>query len=199
MAEKCLTTWGSTGDMWEKRLRRSRSACTCAGRVMCHFQQLWSLKPALKAVQKTWPYLDSYLSDTHDTRLRKQQKELMETLTCDTANWVNNLKKKVQQHMNPDQDTDEDSFQLKWLDSICLWCQHGAWPFAPNWDVSLIRQRWSLVSCQHLLNTIRHLVWQISTAMETWQRPANNSTNVMATMMAGDRWRRDVSEKSQGV
>jgi len=56
---------------------------------------------------------DSYLSDTHDTRLRKQQKELMETLTCDTANWVNNLKKKVQQHMNPDQDTDEDSFQLK--------------------------------------------------------------------------------------
>jgi len=37
---------------------------------------------------------DSYLSDTHDTRLREQQKELMETLTCDTANWVNNLKKK---------------------------------------------------------------------------------------------------------
>lgn len=49
------------------------------------------------------------------------------------------------------------------------------------------------VSGQHF-NAIRHLVWQISTAMATWERPANNSTNVIATRMAGNRPRRNVSE-----
>lgn len=184
------------GEYWwhvREEAQRSRSACTCAGRVMCHFQQLWSLKPALKAVQKTWPQTFTYPTRT---RLRGQQMELMETLTCETANWVNALK-------NKNTTTNEYTSRHRWwLDSI----PGSGFAYDVNTVHGLLLStqmfHWSYtemttVSCQHRLNTIRHLVWQISTAMATWQRPANNSTNVMATMMAGDRWRRDVSEKAK--
>ncbi len=59
-AAQSLPTWGSTGDC-ERRAwflhttDKAEVPCTCAGRVMCHFQQLWSLKPAALSGTQSCP------------------------------------------------------------------------------------------------------------------------------------------------
>lgn len=81
--------------------------CTCASRVMCHFQQLWSLKPAALSGTQSCPKdmtTDSFSSNTQAQRATDGADG--NTLTC--FHWI----KRVTQTLN--QDTNEE---FKWLKS----------------------------------------------------------------------------------